>query len=139
MRSAKRRLPLVRGFWKKGPAPEAAGPVLVSLTDFRVDRFRDLPAIALDALRIRQGWMRREGSLGLTLWVQPLRRRLGSLSAWRTEGDLSRWLSSADHRHVVRKYGTRMHNVSSATWSAERFVLSEAWAEAAKRRAAAKD
>jgi len=136
MGSAKNGLPLVRGFWRAGPEAEDSGPVLVSLTDFRVDRFRDLPAIALDALRIRHAWSRREGSVGLALWVQPLRRRLGSLSAWRGQEDLSRWLGSDDHRHVVRKYGTRMHNVSSATWTAERFVLSEAWGEAAQRRGA---
>ena len=138
MRGERKGLPLVRGFWKAGPAADAVGPVTVSLTDFRVDRFRDLPAIAIDALRIRHGWGRREGSVGLSLWVQPLRRRLGSVSAWRGEGDLSRWLGSGEHRRVVRKYGTRMHNVSSATWIADRFVLSEAWDEVARRRAAAR-
>ena len=137
MRAARKGLPLVRGLWKAGPAADGTGPVVVSFTDFRVGGFRDMPAIAIEALRIRRTWGRREGSLGLTLWVQPLRRRLGSLSAWRAEEDLSRWLGSSDHRRVVRKFATRMHNVSSATWTAERFVLSEAWVEAGKRRATA--
>ena len=41
-----------------------------------------------------------------------------------------------DHRRVMKQFSGRMHNISSATWQSERFVLADAWAEAARRRAA---
>lgn len=80
-------------------------------------------------------WGRRRGSLGLTLWVQPLRRRLGSLSAGESEADLARWLASDDHRQVVRGFKGRMRNVSSDPWTTQDFAVHEACQEAGRRRA----
>jgi len=133
-------VPVLKGFWKAGPAAARRGAVLVSLTDFQVGRFRDLPRIAVAAFRIRHNWQRRQGSLGLTLWIQPLRRRLGSLSAWEGEEDLARWLRSDDHLQVVHRFKGRMRNVSSETWTTtEDFTVADAWLGAGRRRAGPDD
>jgi hypothetical protein len=95
--------------WKAGPVTEAKGSVLVSLTDFQIDGYRDLLRVVRTALEIQRGWGGREGSLGLALWVQPLRRRLGSLSAWEGEADYHRWVP--EHMTVVRRHRGHMQNI----------------------------
>ena len=114
--------------WQAGPAA-APDDTLVSFTDFRVRRFRDLVPVVKTAREIYRQWERRPGSLGLVLWVRPLKRRLGSLSAWDSEASLKAWINSADHAQAVRANRPHMRNVASATWTAKRFDLDEAWHE----------
>lgn len=90
---------LRRTSWKRGLA--ANGAAVVSLTDFRIDGFHNLLRVVRLGLRVQRSWSEREGSLGLALWVHPLRGRLGSLSAWESEDDLRRWLSSPEHEAAV--------------------------------------
>lgn len=123
--------------WKSGPVADVEGPVLVSLTDFQIDGYRDLLRVVKTGLGMQRDWGRREGSLGLALWVQPVGKRLGSLSAWESEDDYDRWVSSPEHMTVVRRHRGHMQNVSSATWRTDRFDLEEAWAEVGFRWAAA--
>jgi heme-degrading monooxygenase HmoA len=119
--------------WKAGPSALTAGGALVSLTDFQVEGFVPLARVAASGLRMQRGWPRQEGSLGLAFWVHPLRKRLGSLSAWESEDDLGRWLASPDHRAAVHEHRGHMHQVSSATWRADRFDVDEAWREVERR------
>ena len=123
--------------WKPGPVVNPTDTVLVSLTDFHIDGYRDLVRVMRTALRIQRGWDRRDGSLGLALWVQPLRKRLGSLSAWESEQHYRRWVSSSEHMHVVRRHRGHMQNLSSATWETETFDVEDAWQEVGRRWAAA--
>lgn len=57
-----------------GGAAPTDGAALVSLTDFRVRRFRDLLPVIRAGLRIRRTWDELDGcagSVGFTLWVRP--------------------------------------------------------------------
>ena len=116
--------------WQPGPTGQPDGPVLVSFTDFGVRQFRHLLTVSRTAAAVRREWPTREGSLGLALWVRPLDKRLGSLSAWRTEADLRRWIASDDHGEAVRANKAHMWNIASATWETDSFVLADAWEEA---------
>ena len=125
-------IPLLWAPWKRGPARRTERDVVVSLTEFRVHRFRDLAGVARNGLRFRRGWRRIEGSIALALWVKPLTRTVGSLSIWQSEADLRRFLRSPDHVDVVRQFRPRMTG-DTAIWRTDRIVLSNAWDEAQRR------
>lgn len=119
--------------WKPGPVAEFEGTVLVSLTDFSIEGYRDLLRVVRTALGIQRRWGERGGSLGLALWVNPAAKRLGSLSAWDGAEAYTRWVCSPEHMKVVREHRGHMQNVSSATWRTDRFDVGGAWAEAGHR------
>jgi hypothetical protein len=120
--------------WK--PGPEAAGvdgPVLVSATKFVYSHFADLPVVGFHAMRLRQGWGARRGSVGLLVGSEPLRRTTYSISVWRTEDDLKAFLRAPDHVPLVRRFKPRLDASTSAVWRTDSFAVDEAWAEAFRR------
>lgn len=124
--------------WQPGPAAGLEIPVLVSLTDFHIDGYRDLLRVVRTALRIQRDWAGREGSVGLALWVHPLRKRLGSLSAWESEDDYRRWVGSSEHMTAVQCHRDHMQRLSSPIWWVDRFDVAEAWHEVGRRWALAR-
>ena len=101
--------------WKAGPEAGGGAEVVVSVTEFRFDRVRDLPGIARAGWAFRRGWGRRPGAVGLSLYFDPGRRRLGSISVWRDESDLRRFIALPVHVAIMRRYRSR-GTVRSALW-----------------------
>jgi hypothetical protein len=125
--------PTFRIPWTPAAATAADGaPLVISLTDFRCDHVRGYASVARDGLALRRSWHRVEGAVALGLWSRPLELRLGSLSAWRSEEDLRRFLRSRAHVGVVRRHRPHMSG-RSELWPVERFVPAEAWREAFAR------
>jgi len=91
--------------------------MLVSVTVFDVQRFRDIPSMILAAMGLLARWRRVDGSVSISLFARPLRRQFGALSLWEGERDLQRFLSSPPHVAVVRRFRTRMSG-RSESWSA---------------------
>jgi dimethylaniline monooxygenase (N-oxide forming) len=116
--------------WKAGPGRAAHGPVFISVTELALDRWRDLPRAYLAGLRLRRRWPGMQGAVGLWLWARPLARRAGSVSVWKSEEDLSRFLRSPVHVAIVRRY-RRAGTVRSCAWRADRFDPTSAWRRAA--------
>jgi hypothetical protein len=118
--------PIGRRFWlpwREGPTSRHAGAVVVSLTDFRAHRARDLPAIYLAGLRLREGWYAMPGAVGLWLWGQPLEKRGGSLTAWTSKEDLRHFVSLPAHVAIMRRYRDR-GTIESDTWEMDGFTAS---------------
>jgi len=110
--------------WRRGPEWTLSGTVLISITNFEVARFRDLPGVYLAAMRLGQAWPTMNGAVGLLFWARPWERRSGAISVWRTEADLRRFVSWPVHVAVMRKYRQRA-TVTTDSWNAERFGASE--------------
>jgi hypothetical protein len=107
--------------------------VVVSLTDFRAHRLRDLSGIYWSGLRLREGWYAMPGAIGLWLWGRPLERgRGGSVSVWQSEADLRRFVGLPAHLAIMRKYRS-LGTLNSATWEMDRFSLPTARAAAQQR------
>jgi hypothetical protein len=119
-----RTFPPLMSRWMPGPELGTDGAVLVSVTDFRPDRVRDLPGVARAGLRLRMGWYAMRGAVGLCLWSLPLARRSGSVSVWTNEDDLRDFVGLPVHVEVMRRYRDR-GILRSATWGAERFVSAD--------------
>ena len=110
--------------WRRGPQWGARGAVLVSVTRFQINRFRDLPGVYRAGLRLRRDWPTVPGAVGVRLWVRPWERRSGAISVWREESDLLRFLGSPAHVALTRAYRGRA-TVTSESWTAERFIAAE--------------
>jgi hypothetical protein len=120
--------------WKPGPeAAAVGGPVLVSATKFVYSHLMDLPVVGFHAMRLRQGWGGRPGSVGLLVGSEPLKRTTYSISVWRSEEDLRAFLRAPDHAPLIRRYKPRLAASTSANWRTDAFDVDEAWAEAARR------
>src|SRR5262249_49803735 len=97
----------VRTGWRRGPASETAGPILLSYTEFTPDTLRDVPRIYRAAERLRREIAELEGAVGVTIYWQLFRSRGGSLSAWEDEAALRRFVSLPFHRETMRFYRPR--------------------------------
>jgi hypothetical protein len=118
--------------WKRGAAEGASGEVLVAVTDFRVHRWRHVPGVWWNGLALRRKWPSTDGAVAQRFWTEPARRRSGSVSVWTSEEALRRFLGSAKHRSLARRYRDRAH-LETFKWQAERFDPEAIWAEAESR------
>ena len=131
------RLPgrMLSSRWQAGPAPAAPGELLVSLTDFRADRHRDLPGVALAGRRLGERWPQLTGAVGMWLWMLPLERRCGSLSVWTGEDALRGFVRLPAHLEIVRRYRSRGSLVADS-WTVAALDRGALWREAHARLAA---
>jgi hypothetical protein len=126
----------MRGPMTPGPVPQTDGPVTVSLTEFTARRFRDLPGIVRDGVGLSRGWWAMQGAVGVILYLDPAKRRGGSLSVWASEDDLRRFVTLPRHTAIMRRYRGRV-SVRSAVWQTDTFRTADAWAQRHERLAAA--
>ncbi|MBB5782683.1 hypothetical protein [Nonomuraea jabiensis] len=107
---------MLRSRWTPGPAAGATGSVLVSVTDFRISRLRDLPGVYRAGLTLRRAWPGLPGAVGMWLWTEPLEGRCGSVSIWQDEQALRTFVAWPDHVAIVRRYRGR-GELRSTTWT----------------------
>jgi hypothetical protein len=122
------RLPL-----KPGAVAFGDDAVIVSATCLRWRGLGDLVALVWPALRMRAGWPSVDGAVGLAIAVELSQRATWSLSVWRSEEALRRFLASPAHVAAMTEHRRRLSTSASATWHSERFVLGDAWQEARRR------
>jgi hypothetical protein len=111
------RTRLIR-LWKSGPFRQPRGALHVSMNDYWVDRWRDVPRIALAGMRLRRTWPRTSGAAGLWFALFALGKRQVSVSIWRGRADLDSFVASPAHRRVMRQFrgaGT----LYTTTWTAD--------------------
>jgi hypothetical protein len=106
--------------WMPGPVDPQDAPVVVSVTEFSAHHRLELPAVAVNGLRMRMGWYAMPGAVGMWLWMMPASGRGGSISVWASEEDLERFVTLPHHIDIMRRYADR-GTVRSITWTADRF------------------
>ncbi|MCX4670727.1 hypothetical protein OG453_29220 [Streptomyces sp. NBC_01381] len=120
---------IMRSPWQAGPEAHAPGPVLVSVTEFTAHRHSQTLPIALSGLRLRRNWPGLPGAVGMWLWVEPLRKRSGSVSVWIGERSLYAFVARPDHLRTVRAHRDR-GAMRATVWTADRLAPDALWAEA---------
>ncbi|GKQ37956.1 hypothetical protein [Streptomyces sp. A012304] len=116
---------MLRSRWCPGPAGDSlgeraathgpdgdtragrGGPLVVSVTDFTSDAYRDLPGIARRGLALRRHWPQLDGAVGMWLWAAPLARRCGSVSVWTGRRALAAFIRLPEHVAIMDEYRER--------------------------------
>ncbi|MCU1640489.1 MAG: hypothetical protein JWN03_764 [Nocardia sp.] len=103
--------------WQRGPAAQAAGPYLFSLTQFTPAKTADVLAIWFAGTSLADQLIRIDGAVGVTSYIRPARhRQLGSLSVWTGDSGLEAFMSLPDHVEIMNEYRPRGLPIRSATW-----------------------
>src|SRR5690242_17706779 len=122
--------------WKRGPLDGCEGTVFVSATRFTYRRLWHMPLVLRHGLRLRREWPAVSGAVGLSSGADLLRGTTYTVSVWRSEADLQRWLRSPAHMALMRDFRGRMASSDAAGWTmgwtADRLSLSQAWQEASR-------
>jgi hypothetical protein len=125
-------VPLASALWKAGAPEPPAGPVHVSMNDYLIHRFRDVPRVAREGLQLRRRWPRIEGALGLWFASQRFGRRQISVSVWRSPEELRTFVVSPDHLRIMREFKDA-GLLYTTTWTAECFDPLLIWRQASNR------
>ncbi|MEV5705483.1 hypothetical protein [Actinoallomurus sp. NPDC052274] len=119
---------MLRTKWTPGPAAPD-GQVLVSVTAFTADHLWDMPGIYRAGTRLARLWPTLDGAVGHWLWAEPLRRRSGSVSVWRTRQAMRDFVALPVHRQIMRTYRHR-GAVRSTEWTMADPEPPEVWHQA---------
>lgn len=118
--------------WKRGGG-DATGRVYVSATRFTYRHLADLPMVFVHGLRMRASWGLVDGAVGVFLGADARARTTYTVSAWRREADLRRWLRSPAHARVAAAYSPRMESDLAVGWETDAFDERSAWREGMAR------
>lgn len=77
-----------------------------------------------------RAWPSMTGGVGMWLWSKPLQRRAGSVSVWREEADLRRFVRWPPHAEIMRRFRD-VGTVQSRKWAEEDFDAGLLWRRAA--------
>ncbi|MEU9271346.1 hypothetical protein AB0E04_38780 [Streptomyces sp. NPDC048251] len=81
--------------------------MIVSVTDFTSDAYRDMPGIARRGFVLRRRWPHLDGAVGMWLWGAPLVRRCGAVSVWTGRRALMDFVRLPEHVAIMDKYRER--------------------------------
>ncbi|MGW2283420.1 hypothetical protein [Streptomyces phaeochromogenes] len=129
---------MLRSRWRQGPAGDSlgdrdavngvdsgihsgwSGPLIVSVTDFTSDAYRDLPGISSRGFALRRRWPHLDGAVGMWLWALPLARRCGSVSVWTGRRALAEFVRLPEHVAIMDEYRER-GTIRSVIWEYQSF------------------
>lgn len=117
--------------WTPGPESEAQDALFVSVTRFEAFRMRHLPGIAYAGVTMMRRWHEIPGAVGTWLWVDALDRASGSVSVWRTESDMRKFVRWKPHLEIVSRYRLK-GRMSSTSWSVPRLERRDIRTDAAR-------
>lgn len=123
----------LHAIWKEGGAtcPEGS-PVHVSMNDYLIHRWRDVPRVAREGLILRHSWPDIPGTLGLWFAAFGAGRRQVSISIWQAPEDLRVFVRSPVHRRIMREHRDT-GSLHTSAWTAERLNRDLIWNQAADR------
>jgi hypothetical protein len=108
-------------------AVASGGPFFVSATRFTYKRFVHMPGVFLNGLSLRARWSGFAGSYGVSIRADLARRSTYTVSVWRSAEDLHAFVMDPGHVSLMTRYGRRLESSAKASWSTDRFSLSEMW------------
>ncbi|MFJ2738608.1 hypothetical protein ACIO3O_02965 [Streptomyces sp. NPDC087440] len=120
---------MVRSDWMPGPEDGGGGPVLVSVTDFALNRGRDLLPVYREGRRLGSRWRELDGAYGMWLWALPGARRCGAVAVWRDEAALLGFVGWPPHVEIMRAYRDK-GALRSRSWVSEVSDLPVIWRRA---------
>jgi hypothetical protein len=108
------------------------GPAHVSMNDFLIHRYRDVPRVAREGMRFRRAWPQTPGALGLWFASTLEGKRQISVSVWLDPDALAAFVRTTGHLRVMRDFRSAGDLITNA-WTAERFDRAVIWRQAHDR------
>jgi hypothetical protein len=119
--------------WRRGSLKPIASAMLVVATRFTYKKLWHLPGVFLNGSKLVRNWPQVEGAMGVSVAADVLKRSTYTISVWRNELDLRRWLGSPHHADLMRRYRSRLESSDMAKWQVDSFDLLAAWQESQQR------
>ena len=121
---------MIRLKWRAGPLGDWPGPFFVNTTRFTYRSLHRMPQVYWHGLRLRRSWSLVEGAVGLSIMSDLATKTTYTVSVWRSEADLLRWVRSPDHAPLMRNFRPHLASSAAASWPTDRFELRSAWRDA---------
>ncbi|MFD0313964.1 DUF3291 domain-containing protein [Streptomyces flavalbus] len=115
------------------PAPGSAGPAVVMASRLELKSLRSVPRFFVLSLVILRQVRAAEGSVGVSLRAEPLKRTFWTLSAWRDQRALDAFARTDPHAVSVRRLRPGMKGALFVFWTTGRDQLPVSWDEARRR------
>lgn len=84
-------------------------------------------------MAIRKQLRTAEGMIGYALWAKPMSKRYWTLSVWRNEETLQRFMATLPHAHVMKDLRPRMNPTKFVRWNVPGSAAHPTWDEALAR------
>jgi heme-degrading monooxygenase HmoA len=84
-------------------------------------------------MAIRNQLRTAEGLIGYALWAKPMSKRYWTLSVWRSEEALQRFMETLPHAHVMKDLRPRMNPTKFVRWNVPSSAAHPTWDEALAR------
>ena len=92
------------------------GPGVVLVTELRLRRLTDVPALFAASLAIHRQVAASPGARSLLLRAQPLARTFTTVSWWDDEAAVRAFVRADPHRSAMRRWGPEMLDFSNRTF-----------------------
>ena len=119
--------------WKTFTQASSDEEYLVMASSLPLKRYLSTPRFFRYVMAIRSQLAGAEGLVGYSLRAEPLGHRYWTLSVWRDEDALTRFMGSAPHVEIMRKLGPEMGETKFIRWTVSGANAAVAWPEALER------
>lgn len=124
---------MVKMPWRTLVSPDSEAEYLALLTYLPLRRFRTIPKF-LRYVRAIQGQLNgAEGLVGYSLKARLLPRKFWTLSVWRDEGALMRFVTQDPHRHSMGALRPHMAQTEFIRWRLKGSEVPPSWEGALRR------
>jgi hypothetical protein len=123
---------VLNSHWKDGPATQAEGPFMISVTQYTTNHIGDIPDIWRASESLGDQLAKIDGAVGVMTYIQLGRRRVGSISIWANDRGLAKFIGLPDHVDIMNKYRPRGLPIRSAKWWTDEYRIGAALTQGLK-------
>jgi len=120
--------------WKRTAEVMGEGPVVIVATRLELARLRHIPRFLRWSMTIRRQLLRSDGALGVGLYALPWKRTYYTVSAWRDEPSIRRFMQASPHLEMMaRSSEVSRGNGLFRRWTLDFGSLPPKWSETIAR------
>ena len=90
--------------WKRTAEVVGEGPVVIVATRLELARLRHIPRFLRWSMVVRRQLLRSDGALGVGLYALPWKRTYYTVSAWRDEPSIRRFMQASPHLEIMARF-----------------------------------
>ncbi len=119
--------------WRSFREAEAAREYVVLLSLLQLKHGWRIPGLLRHTVRVMGQLQLTEGLVGYTLFAQPLAKRFWTLSVWKDEAALARFVHAQPHARTMELMTPRLRLTRFVRWRVKGSELPPSWGDALER------